>query len=157
MRTRHLSFVLGTDRYCVPVDQVMQIVRPEGILQVPTAPAFVSGVINIRGDVVPVVDLKARLGINGTPDDAPAGSRVASRSRIIVVTAGNRSCGLAVDEVREIVDIDESLDRVEAPAETEARTQFVRSVAHRDGGPFRILDLQRVISVGRDLASAGQV
>ena len=155
MKARYVSFLLGTDRYCVPVDQVMQIVRPEGVLKVPRAPSFVSGVINIRGDVIPVVNLKARLGVGAQPGNAVAGGKAASRARIIVISTGNRTCGLAVDEVREIVDVDESQDAAEPPGEREARAQFIRSAAQHDGGLFLILDLQRVISVGRDFASAG--
>jgi purine-binding chemotaxis protein CheW len=157
MTTHYVSFLLGADRYCVPVDEVVQIVRPEGILRVPKAPSFISGVINIRGDVIPVIDLKARLGVRGTSERDSAGGRSASRARIIVITAGNRSFGLAVDEVREIVDIDESLDRTEMPLENPARAPFIHGAAAHDGGTFLILDLLRVISVSRDLASAGSV
>jgi purine-binding chemotaxis protein CheW len=155
MKARYLSFVLGTGRYCVPVDQVMQIVRPEGILRVPTAPRFVTGVISLRGDVIPVVDLKERLGISEGPGDSSPGGRSASRARIVVITAGNRSCGLSVDEVREIVDLEESADTGEKPQDEPSRRQFIRGAAHRDGGLFLILDLQRVLSVTRDLAGAG--
>jgi len=150
MKARYLSFILGTGRYCVPIEQVMQIVRPEGILRVPTAPSFVTGVISLRGDVIPVVDLKQRLGIAAAASPPPAAGRSASRARIVVISAGNRSCGLAVDEVREIVDIDE---KTEEPA----GRQFIRGAAHRDGGLFLILDLQRVLATSRDLASAGSV
>ena len=155
MKARYLSFILGTGRYCVPVEQVMQIVRPDGILRVPTAPRFVTGVISLRGDVIPVVDLKERLGITREAMENPG--RNASRARIIVITAGSRSCGLSVDEVREIVDIDESLDSDGIPEDEPARRQFVRGAARKDGGAFLILDLQRVLAAGRDLAGAGAV
>jgi len=156
MKARYLSFILGTGRYCVPIEQVMQIVRPEGILRVPTAPSFVTGVISLRGDVIPVVDLKQRLGIAAAASPPPAAGRSASRARIVVISAGNRSCGLAVDEVREIVDIDESTDSDEKTEEPAGR-QFIRGAAHRDGGLFLILDLQRVLATSRDLASAGSM
>jgi len=167
LTTRYVSFLLGTDHYCVPVDEVLQIVRPEGIMEAPQAAPFVTGVINIRGDVVPVVDLKRRLGTDGAqggnePQDAPGGrppeaqsravSRAASRARVVVVRSNNRLCGLEVDDVREIVAIEESTE--EAPV-ADAPAQFVRGVTHRDGNLFLILDLQRILSAGRDLAAAG--
>ena len=167
MTRRYVSFLLGAGRYCVPVDEVLQIVRPEGIMEVPQAAPFVTGVINIRGDVVPVVDLKRRLGNDATqggnePQDASGdgqpgvqsrgGSRAGSRARVVIVRSSNRLCGLEVDDVREIVAIEESSE--EAPV-SEAHTQFVRGVTHRDGNLFLILDLQRILSAGRDLAAAG--
>jgi purine-binding chemotaxis protein CheW len=167
LTTRYVSFLLGADRYCVPVDEVLQIVRPEGIMEVPQAAPFVTGVINIRGDVVPVVDLKRRLGTDGTqrgkePQDASSGrqpgvqsravSRAASRARVVIVRSSNRLCGLEVDDVREIVAIEESTEEAPVP---DAQAQFVRGVTHRDGNQFLILDLQRILSAGRDLAAAG--
>jgi len=160
MKARYLSFIVGTGRYCVPVDQVIQIVRPEGVLRVPTAPGFVTGVINLRGDVVPVVDLTKRLGMPGETALPPAGGRNAARARIVVTTVGSRSCGLAVDEVREIVDIDESEEsdgESGTPEDESARRQFIRGAAYRDGSLFLILDLQRVLSASRDFSGAGPV
>ncbi len=159
MSGRFVSFIVGGERYCVPVDQVLQIIRPEGILTVPKAPSFVKGVINLRGDVIPVVSLRARLGI----DDGlvEGGSNASSRARIIVIRVESRSCGLCVDEVREIVDINESSDPEEpaqqaaGEAASSARAQFIRRVAQREEGLFRILDLQRVLSAGRDPQGTG--
>ncbi len=157
MMMRYGSFLLGAGHYCVPVDQVMQIVRPEGIMEVPQAPPFVTGVINLRGDVVPVLDLKQRLGMDSEPGAQPqavtqAVTRAASRARVVVVRSGNRLCGLEVDDVREIVAIDESTEEARVP---DAQGRFVRGVTHRDGSVFLILDLQRIMSAGRDLAAAG--
>jgi len=147
---RYVSFLLGTDRYCVPVDKVLQIVRPEGLMTVPQSPSFVAGVINLRGDVVPVVNLKDRLGLDEAVPDQP----LASRARVVVVRTGNRLFGLQVDEVREIVAVDESAAEGESLADG-VPAHFVRAVTQRDGGTLLILDLQRVPGVGRDIASPG--
>jgi purine-binding chemotaxis protein CheW len=149
---RYVSFLLGTDRYCVPVNKVLQIVRPEGLMAVPQSLSFVAGVINLRGDVVPVVNLKERLGLDGAVPDP----LLASRARVVIVRMGNRLCGLQVDEVREIVAIDESAAGGESQADG-VRAQFVRAVTQRDGGTFLILDLQHVLGVSRDIASPGLV
>jgi purine-binding chemotaxis protein CheW len=149
---RYVSFFLGTDRYCVPVDKVLQIVRPEALMAVPQSPSFVAGVVNLRGDVVPVVNLKKRLGLDGAVPDPS----LASRARVVVVRTGNRLCGLQVDEVREILAIDESAAGEESQADG-VPAQFVRAVTQRDGGTLFILDLQRVLGVGRDIASPGLV
>ena len=148
MSGRYVSFVLGTGRYCVPVENVLQIVRPEGLLPVPKAPAFVEGVINLRGEVIPVVSLRSRMGL------APNTTAGSSRARVVVVKLGGRSCGLAVDEVREIVEIPD--DGVQGdPTEAQGvRAEFIQGVAHRGENLFLILDLPRVLSAGRDLQGA---
>lgn len=180
MRKRYVSFTLGTGRYCIPVDQVVQILRPENILEVPKAPPFVDGVINLRGDVIPIVNLRARLGIRReaiteAPPSAAAGAKPAAgaklpagataaaganpatgpRARIVVTRAGARSCGLAVDEVREIVDIDDAGLQTEAAEAFGEHADFVLGVAHRESSMYLILDLARVLSAGRDHAGAG--
>ncbi|HUI72391.1 MAG TPA: chemotaxis protein CheW [Spirochaetia bacterium] len=153
MTGRYVSFLLGTGHYCVAVEEVLQIVRTEGILKVPTAPSFVTGVINLRGDVVPVVSLRRRLGISRAPE--PSG-HTESRARIIVVSVGGRSCGLAVDDVTEIVELEESAQEEET-ALPSAPERFVRDATHRDGSVFFILDTQRVASAGRDRSVASPI
>ncbi len=161
MSRRYVSFILGPGRYCLPVDQVLQIVRPEGILQVPKAPPFVTGVINLRSDIIPVVSLRSRLGIGDTEGNRPgAGGAEAgpgSKARIIVARVGTRSYGLAVDEVREIIDIDEAGIRREATEAFGVHAEFVQGVAQREEKLFLILDLARVLSAGRDLQGAEPV
>jgi purine-binding chemotaxis protein CheW len=148
MGRRYVSFILGTGRYCVPVDQVLQIVRPDGILKVPKAPQFVTGVITLRGDVIPVINLTSRLGLTADPAVGSA------RARIIVVRVGVRSCGLGVDDVREIVDIDEAKIQRDPTEAFGVHADFIQGVAQQGQGLFLILDLPRVLSAGRDLQGA---
>ncbi len=133
---RFVSLLLGATGFCIPVDQVLQIVRRENVLGIPKAPPFVTGVINLRGDVVPVIDLHVRLGI---PD---VGGR---RKRIVVVGLGSRSYGLMVDEVREIVEAAED-ELVEEPS---ARSEFTRGFIRRGEGSLHVLDLSRIVSQDR--------
>ncbi len=163
MRNHYVSFSVGSGRYCVPVDQVVQIVRPENILDVPKAPSYVDGAINVRGDVIPVVNLRARLGLRpeARVERAAAGAastdrKAASRARIVVTRVGNRSCGLAVDEVSEIVDIDDDGIQSDASEARAKHPELLRGIAHRDSTPYFVLDLPRVVSAGRDLPGAGR-
>jgi purine-binding chemotaxis protein CheW len=133
---RFVSLLLGATGFCIPVDQVLQIVRRENVLGIPKAPHFVTGVINLRGDVVPVIDLHARLGI---PD---VGGR---RKRILVVGLGTRSYGLMVDEVMGIVEAAED-EIVEGPS---ACSEFTRGFMKRGEGSLHILDLTRIVSQER--------
>ncbi len=164
MRKRYVSFLLGTGRYCVPVDQVVQILRPENILEVPTAPPFVDGVINLRGDVIPIVNLRARLGVRlealteAPPAPAARGATPGTgpRARIVITRTGTRSCGLAVDEVREIVDIEDRGIQRDETDDFGAHADFILGVARRGSGAYLILDIARVLSASRDLPDAGE-
>ncbi|HVP19210.1 MAG TPA: chemotaxis protein CheW [Spirochaetia bacterium] len=151
MSKRYVSFVLGTGRYCVPVDEVIQILRPDGILPVPKAPPFVAGAITLRGDVIPVVNLTSRLS-----RDADSGTS-ASRARIIIIRAGSRMCGLSVDEVREIVDIDETKIQEDPTGALGTHADFILGVAQQGQSLLAILDLPRVLSAGRNLQGASPV
>ncbi|HVO39845.1 MAG TPA: chemotaxis protein CheW, partial [Spirochaetia bacterium] len=154
MRNRYVSFSVGSGRCCIPVDQVVQIVRPENILEVPKAPAYVDGAINVRGDVIPVVNLRARLGIRQearverAAATANADRKSAARARIVVTRIGNRSCGLAVDEVSEIVDIDDEGIQNGASEALGRHPELLRGVFHRDSTLFFVLDLPRVVGAG---------
>ncbi len=140
MSKRHVSFVLGGESYCVPVDQVLQILRSESILRIPKAPPFVVGVVNLRGDVIPVVDLHTRLGLRA--------EEALRRRRVVVVQVGRRGYGMLVDEVKEIVDLEEGAVTDEAAALSGTRVEFVSAVAHRGESTYLILDLPKIFSAG---------
>jgi purine-binding chemotaxis protein CheW len=147
MGKRHVSFMLAGGSYCVPVDQVVQILRNENILRIPKAPPFVVGVVNLRGEVLPVVDLHMRLGVQ-----AKEGVR---RRRIVIVQLGKRAYGMLVDEVREIVDLEEGAVTAEAATLFGTRAEFVSAVARRGDSMYLILDLPKLFSAGGAAAAAG--
>jgi purine-binding chemotaxis protein CheW len=149
MGKRHVSFMLGGGSYCVPVDQVLQILRNENVLAIPKAPPFVVGVVNLRGDVLPIVDLRTRLGLQ-----ADEGNR---RRRIIVVQLGRRTYGMLVDEVREILDLEEDAVTEEAATLFGVRAEFVRAVARRGEALYLLLDLPRIFSPGGTAAAADAI
>jgi purine-binding chemotaxis protein CheW len=151
MRKRYVSFSLAAGSYCIPVDQVMQILRRENLIEVPKAPPFVEGVLNLRGDIIPVIDLRARLGIRSIdgPGSPPADAR---KRRVIITRAGERSYGLDVDEVREIVEIDEGGITTDAAIMLGVRPDFILGIARREENVFMVLDLARVFASGRDVS-----
>jgi len=140
MRSRYVSFTLGAGRYCLPVDVVVQILRHENLLAVPRAAPFVDGVINLRGEVVPVVNLRERLGI--------ARDGEVRKPRIIVAQAGGRVYGLAVDEVREIVEIDDAAVRDVRSAGLGMSPDCVSGLTQRGDELWMILDLPAVFRAG---------
>lgn len=86
---------VGEESYGIPVQRVREIVRVPPITRVPNGPAFLEGVINLRGQVIPVMDLRKHLGI-------PSGSETRS-SRVVVSELGSHTVGLMVDAVSEVV------------------------------------------------------
>lgn len=140
MRRRYVSFTLGDGRYCIPVEEVLQILRHENLVEIPRAPPFVEGVINLRGDVVPVVSLRERFGVARGAD--------VRKPRIIVAQSEGRLYGLAVDEVREIIEIDDAAVRDDRLASVGVGSAFVRGMAQRGEDLYMILDLQGVLRPG---------
>lgn len=100
-----VTFDLGGETYALPVSHVLEILRVTGITRVPHAPRVIRGVTNMRGKVLPVVDLRTRLGLESAETTA--------QSRILVVSSRGRLLGLLVDAVQQVERID--LQTVQAP------------------------------------------
>jgi purine-binding chemotaxis protein CheW len=150
MGRRYVSFSLGEGRYCMPVEQVLQIMRLESLIEIPKPPPYVEGVINLRGDIIPVVNLRARLGV-GDPGKADLRGMDPRKRRVIIARLENRSYGLDVDEVRDIVDIDDSGITRDAATLFGTRAEFVSGIARMEAGLYVVLDLARVLGAGREL------
>ncbi len=136
-----MSFTLGTGRYCLPVEVVVQILRHENVLPVPRAAASVEGVISLRGEVVPVVNLRERLGL-------PRGGEV-RKPRIVVAQAGGRAYGLSVDDVREIIELDDEAVRDAQGGDPAMGHGFIRGLAQRGEELCMILDLDAAFRAGQ--------
>jgi purine-binding chemotaxis protein CheW len=94
------AFVVGGEEYVVDIMRIKEIIPPLKITPVPRAPAFVEGVINLRGVIIPVVDLRRRLGL-------PLGPAT-KKSKYLICTVGGRRVGLVVDAVTEVLRIPRS-------------------------------------------------
>ena len=129
-----LACTIDATPYAIPIERVREIVRPRRLTPVPRTPAYLLGVLSLRGDIVQVIDLRRRLGL------APA--EAAPSSRIVVLTAGDDGvAGLWVDAVREVLRIDESTIRPASAAET----RVVAEIGSHGGDFVSILDLDRVL------------
>ncbi|MFW5783100.1 MAG: chemotaxis protein CheW [Spirochaetota bacterium] len=94
---KHLLFQLGDEEYGVPIDRVQTIEEMHKIVAVPDMPEYVRGVINLRGSVIPVVELRRRFGMPTREFD--------DRTCIIVIASGSRTVGFIVDTVNEVHEI----------------------------------------------------
>lgn len=137
-----LSFRVGEQDYSVDIMSVREIRGGAKATSLPHAPHFVKGVINLRGTVLPIIDLAARLGLQSEGD--------AARNVIIVVDLGSRTAGLMVDAVSDILAIpSEEMQPPPNLAADEART-FVSALTIVEGRMIRILDLHAVLPPQRE-------
>lgn len=130
-------FALQSNEFGIDIAQVREIDRLVPITRVPRVPAHVEGIINLRGQLVPIVDLRTRLGM---PHAAPT-----KLSRIIVAEIGPRSIGMIVDEVREVVRIPvDQIAKSEGVLEGLAN-EFIGALGKVDERLIILLDVEKVL------------
>lgn len=136
-------FRIGSEMYALDIMRIKEIIRPQRLTPVPKAPPFVEGVINLRGVVVPVVDLRKRF-------DQPATSPE-RRTRILICALAGKMIGLLVDEVAEV----RRYTRQEIqPAPQYLRGQgsdFFLGVCRRDEQLVMLIDLEKILSSGEKI------
>lgn len=136
--TKYIVFKLKEEIYGVPVEQVRSIERIQSITRVPGAPTFVQGVINLRGVVLPVIELRKRLNFES--------EEYTDNTRIIIVNVDDVEVGLIVDSARDVIDIPD--DQVEAAPEIVGgvEAEYIRGVAKLDSNLLIILNLDKVLN-----------
>jgi purine-binding chemotaxis protein CheW len=138
----YITLQLGNELFAIDVVQVREILELAQVTKVPTAPAYMRGVVNVRGRAIPVVDLRAKFGL------LPIADTLMSRVVVMEIDLGGELCvvgGLA-DSVHEVIEIEPS--QVSAPPELASRwrTELIRGM-HRRGDQFLIiLDMAAVFS-----------
>lgn len=151
---QYLTFVLGGEVYALGILNIKEIIDYGNLTEVPMMPVFVRGVINLRGSVVPVIDLLARFGKGVTT--------IAKRSGIVIVETSvgdnddNRQyLGIIVDAVNEVVEI--AGHEIEPPPSFGAgiRPDFINGMAKRDNRFVILLNVDKVLSVD-EMAALGQ-
>ena len=132
-----LAFELAGITYGVPITEVREIIGMVDVIPIPRTPDFIRGVMNLRGMIIPVLDLRTILWLD-RPEDVP-------ETRIVVVENGLRSTGLIVDRVLEVLDIEAG--QVAEPPDfgSTVDTGFVHGMGHTAGGVVTLLDLKRVL------------
>ena len=139
-------FSLGREEFAVEVTQVREIMRMEEITRMPKSPHFVEGIINLRGQIIAVIDLAKRLNLES--------AERTGESRIIVVEAEDVKVGMIVDSVSEVLRV--RMDAVE-PSPTLAAdisAAYLQGVVKQDNRLIILLDLAKVLSLD-EMASLG--
>ena len=143
-----VGFRIGRETFGVPISMVHEIVRVPDITAVPDAPDYVEGVINLRGKIVPVVDLRKRFG--------EVEIRPTKKNRILVAEVDHKMVGLMVDAASEVIKLPES-DVEQAPnVFEEGELNYVTGVGKLAGRLIILIDLNRILKKG-ELRRLGEV
>ena len=134
-----VSFRLGVEEYAVEITKVKEIILVEGITKVPQMPAYIEGVINLRGTVIPVLDLRKRFDIGN--------SQITEHTRIVVTRLEGRIIGMIVDSVSRVMKIPRA--NIQPPPETIACVagEYLVGVAKLDDRMQLLLDIDKVLRV----------
>ena len=133
-----VMFDLAHEAYGVDIGTVREIIRMQDVTSVPHRPDYVSGVINLRGRITPVVDLRKRFNLPET--------EISRESRIVVVDIDGQDIGMIVDAVTEVLRI--SADQIEPPSNMIAAggSDYIVGIAKLESQLVLLLDLERVLT-----------
>lgn len=149
-QTQYLTYYLAGEEYAVGILRVKEIIEYDTLTKVPGTPPFIRGVINLRGSVVPVVDLAVKFGLPETP--------VTKRTCIVIVEVNVEDertvMGVVADAVSQVMDL--SSREIEAPPSfgTRVRMDYLQGMGKVDKKFILILDIDRVLSGNEILAVA---
>lgn len=135
---RWVTFCLENEKYGINVMQVQEVLRVTEIAPVPGAPEYVLGIINLRGNVVTVIDTRKRFGL--APKD------VDDSTRIVIIESNDQVVGILVDSVAEVVDLRTSEIEAAPNVGTEESAKFIQGVASYQGELLIIVDLNKLLT-----------
>lgn len=146
-----LCFALAGEAYALPILKVREIQAQAAITRIPKAPPYMPGVINLRGAIVPILELRQRFALGEAPSD--------TRPVIIIVEVQGRTLGIRVDSVSDVLDLDSAAIRPapELGTQTALGREFIAGLASLPGATgsdsmLILLDLDRLLSDGELLA-----
>ena len=135
-----VTFHVGDEEFGVDILAVREINRMMEITRVPHAPVFVEGVINLRGQVIPVVDLRTRFQLDAVEHD--------KNTRIVVVELSEKVVGFLVDSVSEVLRVPRDLIEPPPPIVGSVDSEYIQAVVKLDDRLLILLDLQKLFSGG---------
>lgn len=136
MMTKYILFRVGREVFGIQIAQVVEILNASKASPIPEAPEHIAGVITLRGNVIPLIDMRKRFGLESMPQ----------KERIVVIKSGGEKIGLIVDEVFEIKGFTDT-DVTQAPSIFKGvRTEYLKGLAKMAGGVAILLEIGRILS-----------
>lgn len=136
-----IIFKLGREEYGMDILRVQEIKRMMGITRVPSTPTFIKGVINLRGSVLPVIDLRTRLGL--------AENDLTEAARIIVVLVNDGIVGFIVDEVVEVTTINTQDVEAAQTLSSGLSADFISGIAKADTRLYIMLNPDAIVNIAQ--------
>lgn len=133
-----VTFTLAGEDYGVDVANVQEIINYRGFTRIPNVAEFIKGVLNLRGTVVPVVDLRVKFRLEAAPYD--------KYTVILIVEVAGRVMGVVVDRVTDVLVLAPEEVRPAPSFSAATRTRHIRGMAEKDGKFLILLDIDRVLS-----------
>ncbi|MGR9046711.1 MAG: chemotaxis protein CheW [Gammaproteobacteria bacterium] len=133
-----VTFRLGDEKYGINVMQVQEVLRVAEIAPVPGAPSYVLGIINLRGNVVTVIDTRNRFGLPSRETD--------DSSRIVIIETASHIIGILVDSVAEVVELRSSDIETAPNVGNDETSRYIQGVTSRDNELLILVDLNRFLS-----------
>lgn len=133
-----VTFMLKDERYGINVMQVQEVLRITEIAPVPGAPSYVLGIINLRGNVVTVLDCRNRFGLPSKETD--------DSSRIVIIESEKQVVGILVDSVAEVVELNHSEIDSAPNVGNDESSRYIQGVATRDNNLLIVVDLNKLLT-----------
>jgi len=132
-----VTFRLGNEEYAVDILKVQEINRMKEITRVPNTPAYVEGVINLRGKVIPVINLRSKFSLDERDND--------NQSRIMIMDIQGITMGLVVDGVSEVLRIPGDIVEPTPPMASNISTEFIKGIAKLEDRLIILLDMDMLV------------
>jgi len=139
MDRKIVGFMLKDEFFAFDIMKVIEIIKLKEITEVPTAPPFIEGVINLRGKIIPIIDLRKRFGLESDERD--------KKYRIIIVDLGKKQLvGVVVDEVMKVINVSEENILPPPPTVADTGGKYIESIVKIDEMIMVMLDIDRIFS-----------
>jgi purine-binding chemotaxis protein CheW len=134
-----ISFLVGDEEYGLDILRVKEVIRLREITRLPRAPSFVKGIINLRGDVIPIIDLRNKFGLEH--------QQYSAMTRVIVVDVDGRLVGMVVDAASQVVRV--PADQIDPPPPIAGglSVEFIKGVGKLEERLIILLNIDRILSI----------
>lgn len=139
MEQQLVVFELANEHYGVEISSVESIIKMQEITRIPHSPSFVEGITNLRGLVLPVIDLRKRFDLEA--------QEISRDSRIMVAALGNMKVGMIVDAVSEVLRVQSELIEPPPPMTASSRANFITGIAKLDDILVILLDISKILTI----------
>jgi len=143
-----ILFTVGNATYAIPIENVNYIDRYKQPTEIPNAPLFVEGVINLRGSVIPVIDLRKRFAVKKI--------EITNKTKIIIVAFDNRKFGFIVDSVSEVVNLNKDQIEPSLPTVSGLKSEFIHGIGKIEEKLVIILNIEKILFADKNEEIVGK-